>query len=62
MSSSNNSFVISDDKQRSVLVRFDEEWEEYLVELFVNGVKNEEATYHTDDLEDAVGTAKQMVK
>ena len=33
---------------------------EYQVELFVRGVKQEDATYFTDDKEDAKGTARLM--
>lgn len=38
----------------------DEEWEEYQVQVFENGVLNEQRTYHTDDKEDARETLKAM--
>lgn len=47
---------------RKALVKWSDEWEEYQVWFYVDNNFQKEATYHTNDLEDAVGTAKQMVK
>jgi hypothetical protein len=35
----------------------DAEWQEWVVEFFIAGVKKEGASYHTDDRADAEGTA-----
>lgn len=43
-------------------ISYDEDYEEFQVKLWVDKKFQKEATYHRDDLEDAVGTAKQMVK
>ena len=45
---------------RRCSVYWDSEWEEFIVHLFENGVKNEGASYHTDDKNDAIETAKAM--
>lgn len=39
----------------------DAEWQEYRVKFFVNGQHNEPADYHTNDKEDAIGTAKLVI-
>jgi hypothetical protein len=52
----------SDDELKTVLVLWDDEWEEYQVKLWIGRSFQKDATYHTDDLEDAIGTAKLMVK
>ena len=49
-------------KKTKAVVQFESEWEEYQVLFYKNGRLQKEATYHTDDLEDAVGTAKAMVE
>jgi hypothetical protein len=52
----------SDDELKTVLVLWDDEREEYQVKLWIDRDFQKYATYHTDDLEDAIGTAKLMVK
>ena len=42
-------------------VFYDREWEEYQVKLYWRGLPIPEATYHTDDRDDAERTAKHMV-
>lgn len=51
----------SEDGKKVTKILWDEEWEEFQVLLTINGKVQKEATYHTDDLEDAIGTAKAMV-
>jgi len=41
-------------------VSYSRTWEEYRVELYVDGMRDESATYFTDDIEDARYTAKEM--
>ncbi|WP_036524573.1 hypothetical protein [Nitrincola sp. A-D6] len=41
-----------------VTVYFSPEWEEYMV--VINNAEDDRATYHTDDREDALGTAQSM--
>ena len=38
------------------------DWNEYHVKLYHGGVHHEPSDYHTDDLEDALGTANRMIK
>lgn len=38
------------------------EYGEYKIEVFINGIKNEEAAYYTDDWQDALDTYFNMVK
>lgn len=52
---------VSEDGSKVTKIVWDEEWEEFHVKLWVDKKFQTEATYHTDDLEDAVGTAKAMV-
>jgi hypothetical protein len=40
----------------------DTEWNEYVVKFYVNGEHQSEADYHTDDKDDAVGTAEKFIK
>jgi hypothetical protein len=47
---------------KKAIIKWNDEWEEYQVWYYIDNKFQKEATYHTDDLEDAVGTAKQMVK
>lgn len=42
-------------------VYFDDEWDEYTVALFVDGKKQQNATYHTADEADAYSTARVML-
>ena len=56
-------FITSfDHENRITKVYFDAEWEEYIVRLLVDQQVIPNATYHTDDSEDAINTAKEMVK
>ena len=50
------------DNARIATVKLNVELEEYYVELAVEGRVNFESTYFTDDKQDAIGTAKVMVK
>ncbi|KKM75370.1 hypothetical protein LCGC14_1390930 [marine sediment metagenome] len=36
------------------------DWNEYVVEVFIDGILNEEKSYHTDDKQDAKDTQKVM--
>lgn len=47
---------------KKAIIKWNDEWEEYQVWFYLENNFQKEATYHTDDLEDAVGTAKAMVK
>lgn len=42
-------------------ISWNEDWEEFQVNTWVDKVFQKDATYHTDDLDDAVGTAKYIV-
>lgn len=53
---------ISEDGKKVTKILWDQEYEEFQVKLWVDKKFQKEATYHTDDLEDAVGTAKAMVE
>jgi hypothetical protein len=44
----------------SVKVYRDTEWDEYSVRVFKNGVEQVMASYHTDDKQDAIDTARAM--
>lgn len=41
-------------------ISYSRTWEEYRVELFIDGMRDEKATYFTDDVDDARVTAKEM--
>jgi hypothetical protein len=43
------------------VVKFDEDWAEYQVWPYLLGKLNQAAIYHTDDEDDAVGTARLMI-
>jgi len=45
-----------------VRVRYNSALKEYSCDLYVRGQKNEDATYYTNDREDAIATADHMVK
>lgn len=45
---------------RAVKIYKDTEWGEFIVQFYEDGEYNQEADYHTDDKEDAVGTAKHF--
>lgn len=47
---------------KKAIIKWNDEWEEYQVWFYVENKFQKEATYHTDDLEDAAGTAKAMVE
>jgi hypothetical protein len=53
---------ISEDGKKVTKILWDEEYEEFQVKLWASKKFQKDATYHTNDLEDAVGTAKAMVK
>lgn len=46
--------------KRSVKVKFNRDYEEYVAELTVEGKRLPDADYFTNDKDDAIGTAKQM--
>jgi len=48
--------------KRKVEVRFNYEWEEYQCFLFLSGNLHNNSTYFTNSKEDAMLTAKEMVK
>lgn len=52
----------SEDGSKAAKIVWDDEWSEFQVKLWVYTKFQKESTYHTDDLEDAIGTAKVMVK
>lgn len=39
----------------------DSDWNEYQVDLYIDNVKQPDATYHTDDKQDAINTAVAMI-
>ncbi len=53
---------VSEDGSKVAKVVWDDEWEEFQVSITINGKLQKDATYHTDDLEDAIGKAKLIVK
>ena len=54
--------VKSVDGKSLAKVKFNEEWDEYVVELWVEGTYIPEAGYFTSDFQDACDTAKEMIK
>lgn len=46
---------------KKAIIKWVEDCEEYQVWFYVDNKFQKDATYHTDDLEDAVDTAKAMV-
>lgn len=51
------------DGNATVKVFYDEEWEEYVCRLFVNGKdQGDGPVYHTDDKSDAISTARDMAR
>lgn len=46
--------------QKAAKVYRDVEWQEYRVKFYRNGMYQEGADYHTDDKDDAVGTAEHF--
>lgn len=53
---------VSEDGSKVTKIVWDEEYEEFQVKLWVDKKFQKDATYHTDDLQDAVGTAKAMIE
>ena len=51
----------SADGLRVAKIRYNREWNEYLVELWIEGTYIAEADYFAYDLDDAKGTAEEMV-
>lgn len=51
-------------KNKESVIEYDREWEEYCVTLYINrGLQDKLTyTYYTNDLEDAISTAKLMVE
>lgn len=47
---------------KKAIIKWIEDWEEYQVWFYIDNKFQKDATYHTSDLEDAVDTAKVMVK
>ena len=47
---------------REVKIKRDSVWQEYYADLYVDGILQRKARYHTDDLKDARDTAKEMIK
>lgn len=54
--------IKSEDGKSLAKVKFNEEWDEYVVELCVEGSYIPEADYFTSDFQDACDTAKEMIK
>jgi len=46
---------------RKVVVRFNYEWDEYRCYLWIDTIHQVVATYYTDDKQDALDSAMQMV-
>ena len=46
---------------KQTFIKYNGEWKEYRVLLFIEKKLQKDATYFTDDLEDAVNTAKAMI-
>lgn len=53
--------VKSTDGTQVAKIRYDHEWKEYLVELWIEGTYIAEADYFASDFEDAKSTAEHMV-
>lgn len=47
--------------RRSAHIRFDEDWDEWVVMFYLDGRHQTRADYHTDDEDDALGTAKLWI-
>lgn len=45
-----------------IRVMENEDWEEFIVQMWSDGKHLKKSDYHTDDKEDAIGTAKSMIK
>lgn len=53
--------VKSDDGSKIAKIRYDQEWQEYRVELWIEGTHIVEGDYFAYDFEDAMSTAEAMV-
>lgn len=53
---------ISEGVLRTAMTYRDADWNEFQVELRIDGIKQVECTYFTDDREDARHTAQAMVR
>jgi len=42
-------------------VKYDNNWEEYVVQVFINGILDDDKSYHTDDGDDAISTMHTML-
>lgn len=51
----------STNNDKTAKVVYDNEYDEYQVHLYEHGQRNADATYFTDDKEDAIGTSEHMV-
>lgn len=51
----------SENGKNTAKVKFNKEWDEYYVELWIEGNLIVEAEYFTSDFDDACDTAKQMI-
>jgi hypothetical protein len=51
-------------KAKTVYLRmkFNRNWNEWIIAVYINGKYNEMQSYYTDDKEDAIGTMFQMKK
>lgn len=54
--------VKSEDGSKVAKICYDQEWEEYRVELWIEGTHIAEGDYFAYDFEDAKSTADEMVK
>lgn len=52
---------ISENGKVVAKIMFDEEYQEFQVKVWIDRIFQKDATYFTDDIEDAVATAKTMV-
>lgn len=48
--------------KRSATIRYDADFDEWIVQFFKDGKHQANADYHTDDEQDALATAKYWIK
>ena len=53
--------IKSEDGKKVAKVRYDYEWQEYMVELWIEGTYIAESDYFAYDFDDAKATAEEMV-
>jgi hypothetical protein len=53
--------LVSDDQKVELSIKFNHNWQEYIVRWKENGSFDQDKTYHTDDRDDAIGTMKAMM-